>query len=337
MSPADEFLTTLRAGCQRLKAKSNRWLVAISGGADSTALLRGLVQLQPEFGWELTAAHFDHRLRGVESAADAAWVRELAAKLQVPSCIGAAEEDLPRDEESARRQRYTFLELASRESDCPLIATAHTADDQAETVLHHLFRGTGVAGLKGIPVERSLTAGLTIVRPMLGVTRAQVLGFLESLGQDFRRDSTNADVKLTRNWLRHDILPVLQQRWPQVAVTLCRLAEQAEELSAAMSQLARELLSAALVDDGAEVVRVRVSPLMDRPRHLVRQMFVELWHDRGWPLQDMSYEQWNRLADLVLTDGACTLPGGVEARRRGGLLILQRPHPACSFASGTTT
>ena len=303
-------------------------LVAVSGGADSVALLRGLMALQPEFGWQLAVAHFDHRIRGDESAADAEWVRNLAAALQLPWRIGAAatpSNPSAMDEEHARRLRYAFLEQAARELDCPVIATAHTADDQAETVLHHLLRGTGIAGLRGIPLQRragSVSSRSLIVRPMLGVTRDQVLTYLDGLKQDFRHDSTNVNPAMTRNWLRQTIFPELRQRWPYVVQSLCRLAEQAEELSSTLTQLAQELLATAMIDDSEEAVRLDVSRLTGRPRHLVRQVFVELWQRRGWPLRDMGYEQWNRLADLVTADGVAQFPGAIEARRRGGLLIL---------------
>jgi tRNA(Ile)-lysidine synthase len=325
-TPTAEFLASLRAGCQRLDLRSRRWLVAVSGGADSVALLRGLGWLQPEFGWELTVAHFDHRLRGAESAADAEWVRQLAAALRLPVQIGGAEDAIrgSPNEETARRRRYAFLERAAHEAGCPVIATAHTADDQAETVLHHLLRGAGLAGLRGIPRERPLANGVTVVRPMLDISREQVLGFLGSLHQDYRCDSTNVDVQLTRNWLRHQILPELRDRWPHITATLCRLSQQADDVFTAVSQLGRELCVAALVDEGPDVVRLSVTPLVDRPRHLVRQAFAELWRDQNWPLQEMSYEQWNRLADLVTAEGTAMFPGGIEARRRGALLILRR-------------
>ena len=301
--------------------------MAVSGGPDSVALLRGLEQLQPEFGWELAVGHFDHRWRGTESAADADWVRDLAGSLKLPCCI-AASEAATLDEASARLQRYTFLERAATQFRCSAIATGHTADDQAETVLHHFLRGTGLAGLRGIPWEREVgsrrSEEMTIVRPLLAITRTQVLAFLKELGQDFRVDRTNAESKLTRNWLRRSIMPELQQRWPQLTQSLCRLAEQAEELQTAFSQLASDLLDRAVVDAGAQVVRLDVTALADRPRHLVRQAFVELWHRRGWPLQEMGYEQWSRLADLVQSDDMCTFPGAIEARRRGRLLVIQR-------------
>jgi tRNA(Ile)-lysidine synthase len=325
MTSANGFLQALRSECERWGPHPGRWLVAVSGGADSVALLRGLVQLQPEFGWELIVGHFDHRLRGAESTADAQWVRELADTLRLPSHIGTAEVAASLStvtEEHARHQRYAFFRRAARELNCPVIATAHTADDQAETVLHHLLRGTGIAGLRGIPAERSLTDEVTIVRPLLSISRAQVLGFLESLGQDYRHDATNADLTLTRNWLRHAILPELRQRWPHITPTLCRLAEQADELAAALSQLANELLAKCVADDGPDAVRLDVTPLTDRPRHLVRQVFVELWTRRGWPLQAMGYEQWNRLAELVREPGAITLPGNISVRRRGTLLVV---------------
>src|SRR5262249_45357023 len=129
-------------------------------------------------------------------------------------------------ESTARRVRYAWLTTVAREAGASWVATGHTADDQAETVLHRLLRGTGLKGLCGIPARRPLAAGVQLLRPLLHTRKYELLAFLEALGQDYRRDSSNADLALVRNRIRHELLPHLAAAYnPAVVSALCRLAE----------------------------------------------------------------------------------------------------------------
>ncbi|HEX5104177.1 MAG TPA: tRNA lysidine(34) synthetase TilS, partial [Pirellulaceae bacterium] len=181
-------------------------LVAVSGGADSVALLRGLHQLKAAGEGRLVLAHFNHRLRGAESDADQALVEELARRLGLEAVVGArgreGEGERGRSEESLRELRYEFLAAAADKVGARFVATAHTADDQVETVLMNVLRGTGLAGLAGIPRVRRLTDAATLIRPLLNVTRAEVLEYLHSLGQSYRDDATNQSADYTRNRVR---------------------------------------------------------------------------------------------------------------------------------------
>lgn len=329
-STAQEFLPALRAGLRSCHAGPAHLLVGVSGGADSVALLCGLHELRGEFELRLTAAHFNHQLRGDDSHADAQWTARLADRLGVPLVSAAADvrrlagDSAQGIEEAARRLRYEFLAEAARRHDCACLALAHTADDQAETILHHILRGTGLAGLSGMPRRRPLQDSVMLIRPLLDVPRQCVRAYLEAISQDFRRDASNEDPAFTRNRLRNALLPLIRREFnPQVDAALLRLGSQAAEVQQLLDELADRLLRAAVLEATGTVSRLKCSVLADEPRHLVRQCFVRLWSQLGWPRQRMGAAEWDRLADLVVRPGRITLPEGIEARRRGDVLLLR--------------
>ncbi len=226
-------------------------LAAVSGGADSVALVRALQSLAGEPA-RLVAGHFNHALRGEQSEADQAFVEDLCQRLGVRCLVGRSPCPLPNGQAAAssestlRAERYAFLQQTAEQVGARCIATAHTRDDQAETVLHHVLRGTGLAGLAGIRRRRSLSEAVTLVRPMLTVRRGDVLEYLSALGQPFRQDATNAERRYTRNRLRHDLLPQLERDYgPGVADALVRLAAVAGEAQAVIDEAAGELLERA--------------------------------------------------------------------------------------------
>ena len=326
-----DFLDELRDGLKRCDIGHSRLLVAVSGGADSVALLCGLVDLSSEFSLELFLAHLNHHLRGADSDADARWVSDLAMTLNIPCEIGEIPEgilsaDTSGMEEQARRLRSEFLDSASAKFGCPAIALAHTSSDQAETVLHHLFRGTGIAGLCGIPPVRQIVSGRRLVRPMLAINRTQVEAFLDQRSQPFCTDHSNADITMTRNKLRHVILPLLREQInPQIDGALCRLAEQATEIDDVLHHAAEQLLARCLMDRQPDSCHIDVSLLADQPRHLIREMFCELWQKQNWPRQAMGFAHWNRLADMLATQKSVDFPNGIEARFHSDrLLVLRR-------------
>ena len=294
------------------------------------ALLRGLFELRGEFALSLHVAHLNHQLRGAASDADAAWVERLATLLLLPVEIGSARwsgvmAKQSGVEEIARNERHRFLETTAFVNDCNFIALAHTADDQIETVLHHILRGTGLSGLRGMAVERPSSFRLKrIVRPMLSIRRELVEAYLQELGQDFRTDATNSDTSLTRNWLRHELLPQLRSQFGEkVDLSLSRLSEQAAEIETTLTTLAARLLEASLLDAQPRTVRLNTRPFANEPRHLVREAFVQLWQRQAWPRQAMGHAHWNRLADLTTALGTVSLPGEIEASHRtSGLLVI---------------
>ena len=216
--------------------EGRRVLCAVSGGADSMCLLH----LLSAAGIDVVAAHFEHGIRGEESLRDAAFVESYCAENGIPCVIGhgdvpafAAEKSLG-IEEAARQLRYAFLLSAAEHHGCELIATAHNADDNAETLVFNLTRGSGTAGLRGIPARRG-----SIVRPLLGVTRQQIEQYLAENGVPHVEDSTNQSDDYTRNLIRHRIIPALKEinlRFTEAAGRASRLTAQDDDCLCAMAK-----------------------------------------------------------------------------------------------------
>jgi tRNA(Ile)-lysidine synthetase-like protein len=195
-----------------------RFLIGVSGGADSVALLYALV----EVGYRPHVCHLNHRWRGKASDADAQFVRALAGKLGVPATIGSR--TVGHGEAVARRARLEFFERVSKKTGIRTLVLAHTADDQAETVLMRLIRGAGPTGLAGMAAERRLGT-LRVVRPLLAVTRAEILEYLKARRLKWREDASNADVRFLRNRVRHVLLPLLEREFnPGIRKVLLRTA-----------------------------------------------------------------------------------------------------------------
>jgi tRNA(Ile)-lysidine synthase len=209
--------------------------------------------------------------------------------------------------------RYDFLARVAREAGAGWVATAHTLDDQAETVLHRLIRGTGLRGLRGIAANRELTPGVRLLRPMLTVSRAEVIAYLRAIGQPWREDATNLDVALTRNRIRHELLPLLRTFNPEIAEALGRTAAQAEEVYGGIEQVAGALLQAAERPRAGRVV------VLDRPgleavaSHCVRELLHLVWEREGWARGGMTLDHWQRAANVVQgLAPAWDLAGGIR-------------------------
>ena len=197
-------------------AAGDHVVCAISGGADSVALLFGMYLLREKLGITLSAAHFNHHLRLAESDRDEAFVRDFCSRYDIPLAVGEAQVVSGKKglEAAAREARYAFFATLPGK-----IATAHTADDNAETVLMHLVRGTGLRGLGGIsPVNGN------IIRPMLTVTRQEVLAFIKEYALSFVEDSSNATDEFLRNRLRHSVMPLLTEENPRLAENMSQMA-----------------------------------------------------------------------------------------------------------------
>ena len=208
---------------------------------------------------------------------------------------------------------------------CSRVAVAHTADDRVETVLFHLLRGTGMAGLRGMRQARRLAEGIVLVRPLSGIQRPMLEGWLDEIGQDYRTDATNADERRSRNRIRHVLLPSLEREFgSQVRDGLLRLARQADELQSSIEEQAERLLQSSLVDESDEICRLNVGPLEGQPRHMVREVFVSLWRRKNWPRQRMGFDDWDRLYRLLEGGSRIDLPGRVSASRRGSLIAFRR-------------
>ena len=314
-------------------------LVAVSGGPDSVALLRVLRTLKTEGDGRLLAAHFNHRLRDEESDADEAFVSDFCGGIDVPCEVGraapgqlaaAAQDGL---EAAARQARYQFLQETAARLGARYVLTAHTADDQAETILHRILRGTGIAGLAGMQRVRPLGPAATLVRPLLEVRRGEVLAYLNQIGQAFRSDSTNEDRRFTRNRLRTELLPELAAHYsPSVVDALLRLGRLAGEVQSVVDRIVQDLAARAVTQGPGNEVRVWIGGLEGQPRYIVRELLIAIWRRQDWPLQSMGFDEWDLLADMAAPDSGGSqrvprkrmFPGGILAEASRDALGLER-------------
>ena len=335
MGPTDppaRFAAAVRGNLDRRRGDApGPGVVAVSGGADSVAMLRALAAECPPGG--LVVAHLNHQLRGPAGDSDAAFVAGLLPNLphRVESIDVRALAGGDNLEATARRVRYDFLARVARSTGAGWVATGHTLDDQAETVLHRLVRGSGLRGLRGIAAARELVAGVRLVRPLLTVSRGEVIAYLRAIGQEWREDETNRDPAFTRNRIRHELLPLLRTFNPAIADVLGRLAAQADEAFREVEGAAADLLGTAERPRAGSVCVLDRAPLAAAPPSLVREVLNLLWTREGWPRGDMTHTHWDRAAAVV--GGECpawNLPGGI---RIAGTARVVRVGPAAEVGS----
>jgi tRNA(Ile)-lysidine synthase len=280
----------------------------------------------------LVVAHLNHLLRGPDSDADAAFVGEQAARLGLPAAIeriavrDVADTDEGNLEATARRVRYGWLTRVALEHRAAWVATGHTMNDQAETVLHNLLRGTGLRGLRGIAPRLPLGEGIDVVRPLLRVGRADVEVYLSGRGLPGRQDVTNRDLAYTRNRIRHELLPQLAAAYsPRIVEHLARVAEQAAAACAEEEARAGALLLAAEKPRAGTMIVLDAAVLERHGRAAAREAFRLLWDREGWPAGGLTHGALDRLAGLVYHETpAVDLADGVRATRHGGVIQLRR-------------
>ncbi|MEK6235053.1 MAG: tRNA lysidine(34) synthetase TilS [Planctomycetales bacterium] len=329
-------------------ALANAWpsdqlaILAVSGGADSIAMLHAARATVSDPASRLAVAHFNHQLRGAESDEDQRFVAETCAALGIACEIGTApvreSPDASRDglEGAARKARYQFLERVADRLNAAHVAVAHTADDQAETVLHRVLRGTGIAGLAGIPARRPL-GNAVLIRPLLKCRGEQTIGYLREIAQPWREDSSNRDSRFARNRIRRDLLPRLAEEYnANIAQVLARVGPLAGETQAVIDEVAQRLEKDAVVEEKDAVAEDGVAEdgvvldcdvLAGNSAFLTREVLVRVWRNRDWPRQGMGFVQWEQLAEMTIKDfgpGQRDFPGRVVARRRGGRLLISR-------------
>jgi tRNA(Ile)-lysidine synthase len=300
-------------------------VVGVSGGPDSVALAHSLVSHE----FKVVLAHFNHMLRGAESDADEEFVAGLPARWfpNQPERLPCRVERADTAAEAARRGqnleatardlRYAWLADVARQEGAAWVAVAHTADDQAETVLFRLLRGTGVEGVWGVLARRPLEGAIDLVRPFLDVRRQDVLDYLEENRLAYRLDSSNGDTSFTRNRLRRELIPRLEHDYnPGLVNALCRLAGQANDVQLEMRGLANELLAQAELPRAGTTLVFRADVLRAAASHRLREMFRLVWQREHWPQSAMGFDEWQRLV-AVVRGGATDwdLPGGVHVRR----------------------
>lgn len=244
------IIAEFRVGLRGMLSPSARLLAAISGGLDSTVLLY-LLRFHTDLGNRLSAAHFDHRLRP-ESSGDADWVRGLCRAWEIQLVEGHAHGPIA-SESAAREARYAFLESARERVGADRIATAHHADDQVETVLFRMFRGTGLTGLAGIPESNERG----VIRPLLSFSREEIEQLAGAVGLRWRHDATNDSDLFVRNRIRNELLPAIEQVFPAARGSLRSLARLARESEQGWAERLAEARSQVLHTAGDRVVLQR--------------------------------------------------------------------------------
>ncbi len=360
--PARERLGDLELRLlHRLKAKGwahagQRIGIAVSGGADSVALLNLLLQVREKLGVVLSVVHFNHKLRGRASDADEKFAARLAARHALPffsaheSISAKSRRERSNLEDAARRARYGFFERLVAEGQLHKIAVAHTADDQAETTLAHILRGTGLAGLGGIHPEVGC-----VFRPLLKFRRAELRGYLRARRQSWREDATNRDTKRTRARIRLKLMPVLEKQFqPAVVGHLCQLAELAREDEAWLESSAELRLFLNAKESNGEwsiALKDLVSPhrtwehfkeldqlwTRQAPQAMSKRMIrllVKRVKPQSGQLSSVHVEAVLQMAQQADSGKRLQLPGGVEVRRLRECLRFQAIGPVAKAECG---
>jgi tRNA(Ile)-lysidine synthase len=330
------------AAARSLDLPGRRVLVAVSGGVDSAVLFHALQGLAGSLDLDLCVGHVNHGLRGAESEGDEAAVRALAAKYDVPAHVarvdpqrlrrGRVSRERPTLQEAARRARYDALRAIAEEDGCERLATAHTLDDQAETVLLRILRGSGPDGLGGIP-ERS--ADGFVVRPLLRISRQEILAYATAHGLSWREDSSNADPAFARARLRSEWLPGLRDAFnPRLLRAIGDLAEAQRRDSEWIAQIVeREAERFLTTADGG--LRIARSGWETLPDALARRV-VRLALRRLGAARDVSRVHLERVVNTLRfgrPGSRIELPGGLELACEGDSFRLRRtpvsPKGAC--------
>ncbi len=323
-----------RAGLSR---SSSTLVVACSGGPDSTALLRCLHRLREDHGLTLFVAHLNHDFRGAEADHDAAFAQRLADGLGIPCSIDKRDpiayqraNGVSSFEQAAREMRYGFLRDVAAQAEASTVALGHTADDQAETVLMHLLRGSGLQGLRGMSVLSPWPwpePGPALFRPLLGLTKAEAAAYCRKLGQTFRQDSGNYMWRFSRNRVRLDLMPRLARDYnPQVREALTRLSRAAwDEMDYITGQV--DDLWPELSSSGAGTVALDAGVLTGihpaLQRHSLRRAYSAVSGDpKG--LNEAHIEAMLLLLRKGAGGRGLDLPRGIRASLQGGVLTVCR-------------
>ena len=335
-------------------------LVGCSGGADSTALLVAMADAFREFHTAgnspkgfLTVAHFDHGIRGNESKEDAQFVEELAEQLDL-HVVSAQGDGQSNDEASLRAQRREFLRRAAHSTGCRYIALAHSLDDNVETALHNLLRGSGSRGIAAMSVFGSLERGsrgeqfpdnqsidsdLVVARPLLRCTRELIRSALLERGIEWREDSSNQDEAYRRNWIRKKLLPLIESQYPDAVFAIDRASRSLHESQECLVSLADTWLECFLLQnkpltlgrflttDQHQGEKLKTKILVSQPA-IVIEALKKLWRDQGWPLGDMGFRHWRKLLDAILNaqkndDSRFQLPGNIDCHVKESRIVLE--------------
>ena len=295
----------------------DRVLVAVSGGLDSIVLLDLFRQVAPAARLDLRAAHFDHAMRP-GSASDASWVKEQCAAWQIPIHAARSDSDL-NSEAAARSARYAFLERTADHVGAQHIATGHHADDQAETVLFRVMRGTGIDGLAGIPERRG-----RVVRPLLFAPRARLEAYARERGLAWREDESNLSPRFARNRIRHELLPALEEMRPGVRRGLLRLARDARRARAGWERVVGGVEKVVVKAQDATAIELARPALLEYHRSIRVQLLRRCVSRLGGSLGRAGTGALQTFISSSGSGSGIDLGGGIRAERDFDTIRLHR-------------
>ena len=299
-------------------------LLGLSGGADSSALLIMLAEYAKQVGSRIYAAHLNHGIRGDEADRDEQFCKELCSrvgveffskKLDIPSIASASGESV---ETAARNARYDFFYKIMKEMGIKILATAHNADDNLETLLFNIARGTGLGGLCGIPESRPM-GDCVVIRPILTMEKEKIISFCENNGLSFVTDSTNADNEYTRNKIRNRIIPILKEINPNAVRNASRMTESLKDDSLCLQSMADWF-----VEELGGNYSIELEKLCGSPSSIVNRALIRLYDEitGGKSLEATHINAIKELAKKGIPHSSISLPNGIEARVENGRLCL---------------
>ena len=322
-----------------LLAQNDTVVVGVSSGPDSMALLHLLVGLNEEFEWSLKlhVCHLNHQLRGDEAERDAAFVQAAADSLSLPCTIECrdvttlAKAESVGVEEVGRRERYALFERVCLQIGSKVVAVGHHADDNAETILHRILRGTGLRGLSGIPRSRLLNpdSDVRVIRPLLRTSRDSLRKYLADAGIAYREDRSNVSNEPMRNRIRNIVLPQIEAEVnPQVRDALTRLAEQAHWLEEYLGETVQRTFETLIISRTDQVLSLNADALSRKSRIVQTELIRLAYRSFGLGEQDLSFGHLVSALELIADPASgkqLQLPGGMTVEKRYHQLVFSLP------------
>ncbi|MFH1753904.1 MAG: tRNA lysidine(34) synthetase TilS [Candidatus Omnitrophota bacterium] len=314
-----------------LLQKGDRVLVGVSGGPDSVFLLHALCHIKEKIGFEIFVANMDHGARGAASREDSEFVKRLSKSLAlkyIHKKLTLSKKDTAKrlsTEEMFREKRYGFFKDSAAKLRANVLATGHTMDDQAETVLMRVVKGATMKGLTGI-LPRRMEGTITVIRPLIETEKDQILSFLKESGIPFCHDHTNSDEKFFRNAVRLKIMPYLLKYNPRLKRSLCLMAESLREDRVFIDE---EKKRRDLIRKTGAYVSIKLKDIVIQPKTLQREILRDAMIRSGGSIKKLTYRHWKDMDNFLRfkrKGQSMDLPGGIIMKRGEDVISLRARH-----------
>ncbi|MBU3911846.1 MAG: tRNA lysidine(34) synthetase TilS [Candidatus Omnitrophica bacterium] len=329
------FLDKIRSTIKkyRMLDRHDSVLVGLSGGPDSVALLHALAAIKQDYSLKIYIAHIDHMFRGEESKQDRKFCQDLAESMGLTAFC--EERDIPKiaeekgmsSEEVARLERYEFFFRVARENSVDKIAVGHTKDDQAETILMRMIRGSGLSGLGGMNPVKDMK-GMVVIRPLINATRQEIEGFIKECGLKCRHDSSNDEVVFTRNKVRHELIPYLEDRFnPNIKEVLVNMAENLRTEDEFLEKFSSRKFKIMSKKSRSGYITVDIGKFKKQPHAIKKRIIRSALKELKGDLRRFTYQHWKEIEELVNArpvNSVVDLPGGIDIKKEKGAIIFKK-------------